>query len=79
MTFDDDMFVCGGMRATLKSLGLTWPPPEFIIVKNRGELPDTYLRRVSYSAITDKQRADMSHVCRGAQYELCAASEAGHG
>lgn len=78
MTFDDDFMRCGLMDAPLKQLGLEWPPPAFLHIRNHGELPDLYLRRVSYSEITDEQRARMTHVCRGAQYEPCAATDIPH-
>lgn len=69
MTFDDDMVefrVLAGpaKRVTLKSQGLEWPPPAKL-----GFFGFPY-RRVSMSQITDAQRAEMTHVFRGASYEL---------
>ena len=80
MTFDDDFvrlnFITGVANFPLKNVGLEWPPPERVFVEPLGFLreptPDddpTYLmRRVSFSQITDEQRATMTHVCRGAEY-----------
>ena len=66
MTFDDDMakliFDGGEKWASLKSLGLEWPPPEEIVVLG---FP---LKRIRMSSITDEQRSDMTHVFRGAEY-----------
>lgn len=66
MTFDDDMaflqFDGGLKRVPLKSLGLSWPPPENI---NIGGFQMT---RSRMSDLTDEQRAEMTHVCRCAEY-----------
>lgn len=84
MTFDDDFILAGSIRTSLKSLGMEWPPPPFICVNNHGAMPDLYLRRVSMSEITDEQRAEMTHVARGAKYVACSPAdlpqkEEGHG
>ena len=67
MTFDDDfcqMVLSGGTkRFTCKTLGYTWPPPEQIVWGG------FHFVRIRYSEITDEQRADMEHVCRGAEYK----------
>jgi hypothetical protein len=75
MTFDDDFIRIGMLNPTLKSLGLTWPPPPFIQINNHGELPDRVFKRVSCSEITDEQRAKMTHVARGAAYEECSFAD----
>lgn len=69
MTFDDDMIqflvLSGGPKwVTLKSQGLEWPPPPKI-----GFFGFPY-RRISMSDITDAERQKMTHVFRGAVYEL---------
>ncbi len=53
MTFDDDFVQIGMVRATLKSLGMEWPPPPFINIDNHGELPDLLVKRVRCSEITE--------------------------
>jgi hypothetical protein len=78
MTFDDDFVRIGMVNATLKSLGLEWPPPPFIEVNNHGELPNLLLRRTRLSEITDEERARMTHVARGAEYRPCSADEPLH-
>lgn len=78
VTFDDDFLRIGMVNATLKSLGLTWPPPPFIRINNHGELPDRLFRRVSCSELTDTERAGMTHVARGALYEECAEVDLPH-
>ena len=66
MTFDDDfckMELENGQRMfTCKQLGYTWPPPADIVWGG------FHFVRVSYSQITDEQRGEMTHVCRGALY-----------
>lgn len=66
MTYDDDflqlVFDGGTKRATCRSLGIDWPPPERIEV---GGIP---MQRSRMSALTDDERAAMTHVCRGAEY-----------
>jgi hypothetical protein len=68
MTFDDDMvrlptLIAGDVNIPLVKLGLEWPPPEEIIFSG------ICYRREVYSQITDEQRAELTHVIRGAQYE----------
>lgn len=73
MTFDDDYVQLntpnGPMRATCKSLGIDWPPPEFVDLSG-GPFSTPRYRRVRYSAITDEQRKGLTRVCRGAQYVM---------
>lgn len=66
MTFEDDFIriVDGLPYVPLAAVGLTWPPPEVI------ELGGIMYERLQFSDITDEQRADMTHVCRGALYTL---------
>lgn len=78
MTFDDDFVKIGMVRATLKSLDLEWPPPPFIEVNNHGELPNLFLKRVRFSEITDDDRSQMTHVCRGAEYVPCSPADLPH-
>lgn len=67
MTFDDDFVLLPTnppKRLTCKSLGIDWPPPfELILMGVR-------MHRKSMSKITDPERHRMTHVCRGAQYEV---------
>lgn len=68
MTFEDD-FVRLNTEAGTKDLNclknnIEWPPPEVLDV-----LGFRYVR-VGYSQITDAQRAEMTHVCRGAEYDF---------
>lgn len=66
MTFDDDLAILvfdhRTLRPSLKSLGLSWPPPERIEVSGFSMT----LNRMSQ--LTDEQRAGMTHVCRCAEY-----------
>lgn len=78
MTFDDDFLRIGMVNATLKSLGIEWPPPPFIRINNHGELPDLLVKRVSCSEISDEDRAQMTHVARGAEYRRCSVDELPH-
>lgn len=78
MTFDDDFVIVGGVRATLKSLGLEWPPPPFMQINMHGEAPELFVKRLRCSEITDEQRAGMTHVCRGALYEKCSPADLPH-
>jgi hypothetical protein len=68
MTFDDDFLVIltesGVRRLTCRSLAIEWPPPETINI-----LSFIY-RRQRMSEISDEARAQMTHVCRGAEYAL---------
>ena len=63
MTFDDDHVMIAGKRIRCKDIGIEWPPPEDM------ELWDFHWKRKRFSQITDEQRADMTNVCRGAEYE----------
>ena len=78
MTFDDDFVRIGMVNATLKSLGLEWPPPPFIEINNHGELPNLLVKRVRMSEITDEQRAKMTRVSRGAEYRQCSPADLPH-
>lgn len=78
VTFDDDFIRIGMITPTLKSLGLTWPPPQFIKINNHGELPNRLFKRVRCSDITDEQRAQMTHVARGAEYQECSFADLPH-
>jgi hypothetical protein len=81
VTFDDDMIrlnlSVGSPTIPLVRLGLSWPPPERLYLGDGGAIreatPDDderyVLRRVSMSQFTDEQRASMTHVFRGAEYE----------
>ena len=66
MTYDDDYislcFDGGTKRYPLKMLGLEWPPPEHIKVLG---FTMVQTRR---SQITDEERLEMAHICRGAEY-----------
>lgn len=70
MTFDDDFIAfnfdptvrTGVVRQRCKDVGVEWPPPE------RLERFGTAFKRLRYSQISDEDRADMTHVCRGAEY-----------
>ena len=75
MTYDDDFIRIGLVVTRLVDLGIEWPPPPFIQVNNHGERPNLFFRQVSMSEITDEQRAQMSNVARGAQYERCSAAD----
>lgn len=72
-TFKDDYIVLvlpnnrGRLRKTCVSLGITWPPPEFIELAG-GPISTPRYRCVRFSQITDEQRKTMTHVCRGAEY-----------
>lgn len=73
MTFDDDFLIfqmpTGPRRVLLSALGLHWPPPTTL--RLRGFEPpysDIDFRLLTMSTITDQERANMTHVCRGAQY-----------
>lgn len=67
MTYDDDHLHLvtpdGVRRFPCKANGIDWPPPEEF------RFGSVLYARKSYSSITDEQRADMTHVCRGALYE----------
>lgn len=82
MTFDDDMLrlnlATGPLLVKLNQVGMTWPPPEelYLGVDDdgiRAARPDDdrayVMRQVRRSQITDEQRAEMTNVFRGADYE----------
>ena len=66
MTFDDDymqlVFDGGVKRMSCKAAGIDWPPPDRIEIEGFAMV----LRR--RSQITDEQRSELTHVCRGAEY-----------
>ncbi len=67
MTFDDDhirlVFPQGDRNIPCKVLGIEWPPPQFIVIGAQ------MFNRERCSQITDEQRANMTHVVRGAEYK----------
>lgn len=80
MTFDDD-FVrinlgVGTFNLRLRDVGLEWPPPERAIIDKDGTFREAtdgdpsflVMVRITMSQITDEQRAEMTHVARGAEY-----------
>jgi hypothetical protein len=75
MTFDDDFVLIGRIRATLKDLGLEWPPPPYMKITRFGALPDMIVKRLRLSDIPDEARAQMTNVCRGAEYEVCLVTD----
>lgn len=73
MNWADDFLIfqlpAGQKRVLLKELGLQWPPPRTL--RLRGFEPphtDVDFRLLTMSSITDAERANMTHICRGAQY-----------
>lgn len=68
MTFDDDyvrlLTPFGHKTIPLLQLGLQWPPPEEISVHGAS------FKRLRLSQITDDQRAELTRVARGAEYQL---------
>ena len=66
MTFDDDFcriyFESGHRDIGCKANNIEWPPPN--VIKIGGFI----FKRGSFSQITDKQREEMTHVMRGAEY-----------
>ncbi len=80
-TFDDDMIrlnlTVGVKNIPCKTLGFEWPPPERIYLGPEGvcreatdkDHPTFVLHRMGMSQITDSERAEMTHVIRGAEYE----------
>ncbi len=64
MTFEDDFLKLDDIGFILCSkLNLEWPPPETV------EFAGISFERIRYSQITDEQRAEMTHVARGAEYQ----------
>ena len=76
MTFEDDFIqvTIQGKHHRLRcnQLQLDWPPPETV------EIYGFTCKRMRYSKITDEQREDMTHVCRGAEYEVMQKMEKNH-
>jgi hypothetical protein len=75
MTFDDDFVLLqtaygGKRRCTCAALGLTWPPPLIIRVKDTGGGMDVVFVRERFSQLTDEQRRATNRVCRGAVYNV---------
>lgn len=64
--FDDDFVMLEGLRFHAPM----WPPPEFIRTN------DVVFRCTNYSRITDEQRKEMTHVCRGSEYVHVVTSSA---
>ena len=73
MTFSDDfvllLFPGGTIQQPCLALGLEWPPPERI------EVFGFSMNRTRFSRITDEQRENMTHICRGAEYESTAQED----
>lgn len=73
MTYPDDFLILqfehGAVRQPCRALGLEWPPPETI------EVFGIQMRRERFSSITDEQREQMTHVCRGAEYLVKKADQ----
>jgi hypothetical protein len=67
MTFDDDFIrlpmMVGDVNIPAVRLGVEWPPPDELIING------LIYRQIRCSEITDEQRAGMTHVARGAEYE----------
>lgn len=77
MTFDDDFvrvpMMVGEVNIACKSIKTEWPPKEHLTLgSDKGGI---CYRRVSFSQITDEERAGMTHVARGAQYEYIGFPE----
>jgi hypothetical protein len=80
-TFDDDMarlhLSVGTVNVPLRELGLEWPPPERIYLGENAKCREArnddsagyIMRRISMSVISDEDRAEMTNVVRGAEYE----------
>ncbi len=67
MTFDDDFIQVdvegvGVVRVPCVPAGIDWPPPPNIVFNG------LMYKLVRHSQITDEQRAEMTHVARGAEY-----------
>lgn len=77
----------GSRAVVLHRSQIGWPPPAMLAVQIRdgmlrvtnaeamddGETVDALYRRESYSAITDEQAAQMTHVMRGGAYREVVA------
>lgn len=72
-TFSDDFIRLDlGHRSyniKCEDLGIDWPPPPIMFVDG------FLLRQLSCSEITDEERQDMTHVCRGALYSVTLIHE----
>lgn len=81
MTFEDDMirlYMPDGRTVHVSCLanGIEWPPPKtlHLYVPVIGAEPEqVFCTRTTVSAITDEQRAGMTNVFRGAEYETVNA------
>lgn len=66
----------GEVNLTLDSLGLSWPPPERLVIDSGGKIraanddddPCFMMERVSMSALTDADMETAEHLARGALY-----------
>lgn len=68
MTFEDDVIRAGGYYYGCRDNGIEWPPPQQVM------LDGVLWERVSMSTITDEQRANLTHVFRGAEYHPVGSS-----
>jgi len=85
VTYDDDFvqlntLFFGTIRVTVKDAGLTWPPPELVIMPddrveevilrepNKDDDMSFVFERKRMSQLTDEQRGGTDHVIRGAEY-----------
>lgn len=73
MTFEDDFLLfqtpSGPRRIRCQHLNIQWPPPETI--RLRGFEPpytDIDFKLLRRSEISDADRSELTHVCRGAEY-----------
>jgi hypothetical protein len=77
MTFDDDVirFKFEGKEQLVrcKDINVAWPPPEKLSFMGFD------MKRVSMSKVTDDERSTLDFLCRGAEYELIAATTAAKG
>lgn len=78
MTFEDDFLLfqlpAGPRRLLCVDMGIAWPPP--LTIRLRGFEPpyrDIDFRLLTMSTMTDQERANLSTICRGAQYVLASA------
>lgn len=81
MTFPDDFLRLnldtGSINLPLKEFGLEWPPPQKLYVDYDGTLREAkktdiqayVMVQIRCSEITDEERAEKTHVVRGAEYE----------
>jgi hypothetical protein len=78
MTFDDDFLRFTFPNGTTthiaaKDAGVSWPPPEKMLVFDPSTGRDVLFCQDSCSVITDDQRTTMTHVCRGAAYQVATS------